>query len=432
MTKKRFADIASRKRLAYGALTIIVLFILGAHAVFRQFSSGTKDFHHFYRAAVAMWNGVDIYAAANGHYIYPPFLAFILQPLALMPEQIAATTWIVFSGVFVFAAALIASRQAAGCWLGTGAENDASIPWLIAAIATLLIADKIHASFILGQTDCLMLLGFACILRWMQRKPLLAGAIVGATASIKYLSLIFVPYFLIKKNFRAALWSVVAFVFFMTLPVVQIGFARAGRYTAIEFRGLGRMMGIIEAPKTAKILRVGMDRSVSITSSMFRLTRSYGLPDLLAALLLLCVFIAVIAAIVFMCRRNGVPIFRPARSDRLATNAVTSLEGAVLVFLALAFSPQTTARHMALLLLINTVATAVFLVQDAKASRALLIIAAVLQVAGLSVSSRAIAPWRAVAGASWCALGLILAIVWAGSRTLSENCGNRGKENAEL
>src|SRR5438105_2726587 len=432
MTKKRFADIAFRKRLAYGALTIIVLFILGAHAVFRQFSSGTKDFHYFYRAAEAVRNGSDIYAATNGHYIYPPFLAFVLQPLALMPEQIAAIIWIVFSGVFVFAAALIASRQAARCWLRTGAENDASIPWLIAAIATLLIADKIHASFILGQTDCLMLLGFACTLRWMQRKPLLAGAIVGSTASIKYLSLIFVPYFLIKKNFRAAFWSVVAFVFFMTLPVVQIGFARAGRYTAIELRGLGRMMGIIEAPKTAKILRVGMDRSVSITSSVFRLTRSYGLPDLLAAMLLLCVFIAVIAAIVFICRRNGVPIFRPARSDRLATNAVTSLEGAVLVFLALAFSPQTTARHMALLLLINTVGIAVFLVQDTKASRALLIIAAVLQVAGLSVSSRAIAPWRAVGGASWCALGLIFAIVWSGSRTLSENCRNGGKENDEL
>src|SRR6266581_6825464 len=110
----------------------------------------------------------------------------------------------------------------------------------------------------------------------------------------------------------------------MALPAMQIGFARAGQYGAVAVRGMGRMMGIIEAPKTAKILRVGMDRSVSITSSIFRLTRSYGLPDLLTALLLLCVFIAVIAAIVFVCRRNGVPIFRPARSDRLATNAVTS------------------------------------------------------------------------------------------------------------
>jgi Glycosyltransferase family 87 len=430
MTKERFTNIASWKRLAYGALTIIVLFILGAHAVLRQFSiGGTKDFHYFYHAARAMWNGSDIYAAAEGHYIYPPFLAFVLQPLALMPEHMAAIIWIVLSGVFVFAAALIAANEAARCWLRTDAENDPSIPWLIAAIATLLIADKIHASFILGQTDCLMLLGFACVLRCMQRKPLLAGAIVGVTASIKYLSLIFVPYFLIKKNFRAAFGSIVAFGFFMTLPAVQIGFDRAGQYGAVAVRGMGRMMGIIEAPKTAKILRVGMDRSVSITSSVFRLTRSYGVPDLLAAMLLLCVFIAIIAAIVFMCRRNGVPIFRPQRSDRLAANAVTSLEGAVLIFLALAFSPQTTARHMVLLLLVNTVAIAVFLVQDAKAPRALLIIAVALQVAGLSVSSRAIAPWRRVGGASWCALGLVLAIVWAGTRALSENCRHHGKEN---
>ncbi len=430
MTKKRFANIASRKRLAYGALTIIVLFILGAHAVLRQFTiGGTKDFHYFYHAARAMWNGSDIYAAANGHYIYPPFLAFVLQPLALMPEHMAAIIWIVLSGVFVFAAALIAASEAARCWLRTGAENDPSIPWLIAAIATLLIADKIHASFILGQTDCLMLLGFACTLSWMQRKPLLAGAIVGATASIKYLSLIFVPYFLIKKNFRAAFGSIVAFSFFMALPAMQIGFARAARYTAIEFRGLGRMMGIIEAPKTAKILKVGMDRSVSITSSMFRVTRSNGLPDLLAATLLLCVFVAVIAAIVFMCRRNGVSIFRPEKSDLLATNAVTSLEGTVLIFFALAFSPKTTARHMALLLLINTVAIAVFLVQDARTSRVLLIIAAALQVAVLSLSFRAIVAWRAVGGASWCALGLVLAIVWSGSRAISVNCRHHGKGN---
>jgi hypothetical protein len=84
---------------------------------------------------------------------------------------------------------------------------------------------------------------------------------------------------------------------------------------------------------------------------------------------------------------------------------------------------------MVLLLLVNTVAIAVFLVQDAKAPRALLIIAVALQVAGLSVSSRAIAPWRRVGGASWCALGLILAIVWAGTRALSENCRHHGKEN---
>ncbi len=73
MTKKRFTNIASRKRLAYGALTIIVLSILGAHAVLRQFSiGGTKDFHDFYHAARAMWNESDIYAVANGSPSRPP------------------------------------------------------------------------------------------------------------------------------------------------------------------------------------------------------------------------------------------------------------------------------------------------------------------------------------------------------------------------
>ncbi len=104
----------------------------------------------------------------------------------------------------------------------------------------------------------------------------------------------------------------------------------------------------------------------------------------------------------------------------------------MLIFLALAFSPQTTARHMVLLLLINTVAIAVFLVQDAKASRALLIIATALQVAGLSVSSRAIDAWRTVGGASWCVLGLILAIVWSGSRALSEDRRLHGSELSRI
>ncbi len=36
------------------------------------------------------------------------------------------------------------------------------------------------------------------------------------------------------------------------------------------------------------------------------------MPDLFAAMFLLCVFIAVMAAIVFMCRRNRVLIFRPS------------------------------------------------------------------------------------------------------------------------
>jgi hypothetical protein len=70
-----------------GLLLITVLLVCGAHAV-RQFWAGDPgDFGHFYRAASAMWKGENIYLAAQGHYIYPPFLAFIFQPLTLLSER---------------------------------------------------------------------------------------------------------------------------------------------------------------------------------------------------------------------------------------------------------------------------------------------------------------------------------------------------------
>jgi hypothetical protein len=411
---------ASRKRLAYGALLTILLAGLAAKAILAHLSTDTWDFDYFYRAAKAMWHGQDIYAASDGHYIYPPFLAFVFQPFVPFSERTAALIWTLISALITFAAALIASKEIAARWIRPDADLDPSLSWAIAAFGCLLIADKIEATFLLGQTDCLMLLGFACALRWMDRRPLLAGIAIGATASIKYLSLIFVPYFLVKKNFRAAFASLLAFSFFMALPVAEVGLSRGGEYAATELRGIGRMLGIIAAGKQVKILRVTMNRSVSITSAIFRLTRSHGLPDLLAELLLVSIFITVMATIVLICRYHRVSIFRQEKSNWQRANKAASLEWVVLIFLATTFSPQTTGRHMVLLLLVYILAIGLFLVEKAKASRVLLIVAVALMVTGLSLPPLPIHIWRAIGGASWCAVALILTIMWVGSHTISE------------
>ena len=89
-----------------------VLLVCGAHAV-RQFWAGDPgDFGHFYRAASAMWKGEDIYLAAQGHYIYLPFLAFIFQPLTLLSERTAATVWTAISAALILIAILIAWIEA--------------------------------------------------------------------------------------------------------------------------------------------------------------------------------------------------------------------------------------------------------------------------------------------------------------------------------
>jgi Glycosyltransferase family 87 len=420
MVRGRLSSTASRRRLAYGALLTILLTGLAAKAILAHVSVDTWDFDYFYRAAQAMWSGQDIYAASDAHYIYPPFLAFLFQPFVAFSERTAALIWTVISALIIFAAALIASKEIAARWIRADTDIDPSLAWGIAAIGCFFAADKIEATFLLGQTDCLMLLGFACALCWMDCRPLLAGTAIGATASIKYLTLIFVPYLLIKKNFRAAISSLLAFIFFMALPVMEVGVSRGAEYARTEWRGLGRMLGQIAADKQVKILKVTMDRSVSITSAVFRLTRSHDLPDSSAALLLVLIFIAVMAGIVFICRHHGVSIFRQEKSSRQRARAVTSLEWTVLIFLAMAFSPQTTARHMVLLLLVFVIAIGLFLAQKAKGSRALLVVAVALMIIGLSLPPFPIHTWRVFSGASWCAVVLILTIIWVGSRTASE------------
>jgi len=147
----------------------VILFVtFGAHAVVQlSRGHGTEDFGYFYHAARAMWNREDIYAATNGHYIYPPFLVFIFQPLAFVSAQTAAIIWIVISGLLMFAAALIASKEAATRWHPTDAAIDPSIPWAIAAIATILVADKIDTIFILGKRIVLRFLALpAPYARW--------------------------------------------------------------------------------------------------------------------------------------------------------------------------------------------------------------------------------------------------------------------------
>jgi Glycosyltransferase family 87 len=419
---------ALSQRRVCGALIITVLSACGAHAIAQFWAGDTSDFAHFYRAASAMSKGEDIYIAAQGRYIYPPLLAFIFQPLTLLSERMAAIVWTAINGLLIFTATFIASKEAAVRWPRVGSEVNAVLPWTIAAIATCLAADKIHGLFTLGQTDCLMLLGFACVIRWMEREPLLSGLAVGASANIKYLTLICVPYFLAKRNYKAAIAAIVTFVFLLFLPALEIGFEKIGKYLASSVGGLDRLMSNTRQP--VNIFQVTWDRSISLTSSIFRLTRSTGLPDLVAVILVLMLFSGVMTAIILIGRRQGVSLFQPGRTKiGRQPDPVIHIEWAVVILLAVAFSPQSTARHMVLLLPIYTVAIAIFLSQDTTTPRALLGGALALVVSALSlpfwvfgmVQQRG--DWRAIGGASWCALVLILVVVWIGTRTIAEMGG---------
>jgi hypothetical protein len=301
----------------------------------------------------------------------------------------------------------------------------------------VLSAEKIHADLKLGQTDCLMLFGFACVLRWLGSKPWLAGLAVGAAANIKYLSLIFIPYFLIKRNYKAAVASLIWSCAFLVLPAAEVGTKAAARFLATALGALVKMVNPAahNPGNQAGIPRISWERSVSITSAITRATRSHGATDWLAAMLIGLAFGLVIAGVLFLAGRHGVDLFRPQTNNRdPGAGALVSLEWAVLIVVAAIFSPQTSARHLVLLLLVNVVASGLFLRQTCNRCRLLLALPAILMAVGVSFPPRNVGldellwTWRGIAGPSLCAVVLMAAIVSVGSRTIAglrEGSGQR-------
>jgi len=422
-----FPKTAEKRRLLFASIIGILILIFAAHAIGRVWSGYADDFKHFYRAAHGMLRGENIYAAGLGRYVYPPLLAFLLQPLGLLSLNVAATLWIFVNVALLLTTVVAATTEITGRWLPDSNARDSSITWAIAVFAVVLAADKIHIVFTQGQTDFVMLLGFACVLRWMEQRPRLAGLAIGFTANIKYLSLVFVPYFLLKKNFRAAFSALASFVFFLWLPAIELGLRRTTEYLAIAGGGLVHMTGAQVHLQRLYIPPITWDHSVSITSALFRMSRGRGLPDGFAIALLMLVFCIGMLILLSGGRGAGLRLFAFGSStDSQQTRQVTSLEWAALIGIVLAFSPQATARHMVLAFLLYTLGGALLLLQRTAIGRCLLLLALLAMAGATSFPPRGLGPdwvlngWRAVGGAGWCALFLTLVLVWIGSRTLRD------------
>lgn len=418
---------AEKRRLLFASIIGILVLIFAAHAIGRVWSGYADDFKHFYRAAYGMLRGENIYAAGLGRYVYPPLLAFLLQPLGLLSLNLAATLWIFVNVALLLMAMVVATTEITTRWMADSSASDFSIRWAIALFAFVLAADKVHIVFTQGQTDFVMLLGFACVLRWMERKPWLAGLAIGFTANIKYLSLIFVPYFLLKKNFRAAFFALASFVFFLWLPAIEIGLKRTTEYLTIAGGGLVHMTGAHVHLQRLYIPPITWDHSVSITSALFRMSRARGLSDGFAAALLILVFSIGMLILISGARRAGLHLIAlRSPDDSRQTREVTSLEWAALIGIVLAFSPQATARHMVLALLLYTLGGALLLLQRAPTARCLLLLALLAMAGATSFPPRGLGPdwmlngWRAIGGAGWCALFLTVVLVWIGSRTVRD------------
>jgi alpha-1,2-mannosyltransferase len=185
----------------------------GATAVaLRALRSPAVDLGVFRAGGAAALGGAPVYdgpVSAGLDFTYPPLAALLFVPLAILPFPVAQA----------LVTCINLAALGIAVWLSLTALHGRTLAGLLPlAMGLLFWMEPVRTSVYLGQVNLILLV----LVLWdLQRGDRLRskGIGVGVAAGIKLTPLIFVPYLLVTRRFRAA--SVATATFFGT---VLLGF----------------------------------------------------------------------------------------------------------------------------------------------------------------------------------------------------------------
>jgi hypothetical protein len=266
------------------------------------------DFTTWRQMTVRALHAEPLYRVEDGHYQFkylPPF-AVIMAPFGLMDVEVGKALW------FAVSIGLLTLLMG---W-SVSALPDRRLPRAtLVALAMLLMAKFLAHELLLGQVNLLLgvLLLFALVSVQMKR-PIAAGALVGAAVFVKPYALILVPWLLVAQGWRAAATGAGIVIVGLFLPALIYGWSG-------NLQLLRAWLETVAQSTTANLL--GND-NVSIASMW---AKWLG-PGSAASVLTLATFVAVAALVVIAWRR------------RRAVAAPEYLECALLMLLIPLISPQ--------------------------------------------------------------------------------------------
>lgn len=145
-------------------------------------------------------------------FTYPPVAAVLLSSLSLLPMTVASTMLTLGSIALLAVVVLMFLRRAAG--------PAAASPWALAWLLSLvLFLEPVRDTLGFGQVNLVLmaLVSLDCLAE-APRSP--RGAVTGLAAAIKLTPAMFVLYFLVRRDRRAACTTAVSFA-----AVTALGFA---------------------------------------------------------------------------------------------------------------------------------------------------------------------------------------------------------------
>ncbi len=213
-----------------------------------------------YRAGGRMWlRGADLYGhmpAIRGlplPFTYPPIAAVALAPLALLPMAAAGTVLTMGSIALAAVVLRVFLRRLAG----PAAESMWAAGWLLPAA---LLLEPVRSTLAYGQVNIVLmaLVAVDCLAaepHWPR------GALTGLAAAVKLTPAAFLLFFLLRRDYRAAVAAGVSFA-----AATAAGFALAGPDSVRYWTAAVFHTGRIGNPATAAnqciqavLARAGLD-----------------------------------------------------------------------------------------------------------------------------------------------------------------------------
>jgi alpha-1,2-mannosyltransferase len=245
-----------------------------------------------YRHGVeAWWHGQDIYGdlppAAGGlklPFLYPPFSIVVLLPFTLLPWSPAVLTLFVINLLCLGVTFYVVIRR---LWQAGGVRGALAVASL--ALPLSLFLEPVNATFRFGQINIILmaLVAVDCLApkpRWAR------GIGVGLAAAIKLTPAAFIIYFLVRKDYRAALPAAITGAI-----ATAIGFAIApGASVAYWFGGLAG---------ASKVGGVPFLTNQSIEAVVVRL----GFSSMATTVVWLVLVLVLLALVVLAIRRADAP-----------------------------------------------------------------------------------------------------------------------------
>ncbi|MDP1852731.1 MAG: glycosyltransferase family 87 protein [Candidatus Omnitrophota bacterium] len=288
--------------LIFSAIFFIIFLILSIYyftRIYQPWGTSWTDFTVMHRAGQRIIKGEPIYDPSDSSnygidlYKYSPAFACFMSPFTKVHMHISVPIWYLFTFILILSSIYLVKR------IIIESNKEKSLPVYFYFLSFFLTLRFLLVLLSRVQSDFLVLF-FLVLSIWFLRlkREVLSGFSLATAIMVKITPLIFIPYFIYRKFYKAAFASCAGILLYLWLPSLNLGWEKNVSY-------LKGWLNLLFASTPELILWY---KNQSLLSCIFRLfsgnspVRIFLLPPLLIKGIFLLIASLMIFFALYFCR----------------------------------------------------------------------------------------------------------------------------------